>query len=90
MTQEEFDNPKLDEKSIPGPRLVAWLVGSMVFFPLACALLLIYARRVGHTEGVQLGYSAMRDPKAWLFIVAVLVGSGVLAKWLGRSAKKVK
>ncbi len=88
MTQEKLDKPKINEKGIPGPRLVAWLVGCMVFFPLVCVLLLNYARRVGQIEGTRFGYSAVRDPKAWLFIVAVLVASGVLAKWLGRNPKK--
>lgn len=88
--QDNLNKQKLDEKGVPGPRLVAWLVGGMVAFPLLCALLLDYARHVGQKEGVREDYSAMRDPKAWLFIVLVLVACGVLAWWTGRRAKPKK
>lgn len=90
MAPEELDKPKIEEQGIPGSRVVAWMLGAMVFFPLLCALLLDYARHVGQKEGVREGYSALRDPKAWLFIVLVLIVSGLAAKWLGRGAKRQK
>ena len=90
IMMQESDKPKIEEKGIPGPRLVAWMVVCMVFFPLLCAVLLNYARHVGKTEGVREGYSAVRDPKAWLFIVVVLVVCALLARLVGLRAKKQK
>lgn len=86
--QDEFDKPKIEQKGVPGPRLVAWLLGSVIFFPLLCVAVLIYARRVGQAEGARFGYSAVRDPNAWLFIILVLVACGVFGWWMGQREKR--
>lgn len=88
IMMQESDKPKIAEKGIPGPRFVAWMVASIIFFPLLCVALLTYARQVGRTEGVREGYSAVRDPKAWLFIVVVLLVCGAIAWLVGQRAKK--
>lgn len=91
MTQEKTHkelNQRNDEQGIPGSRVVAWLLGSMVAFPLLCWAIWHYARRVGEAEGTRFDYRAMRDPVAWAFIVLVLAACGALAWWMGRVSKK--
>ena len=88
MTQENFDKPKVEDKGIPGSRVVAWLVASMIGFPLVCWAIWYYARRLGEAEGTLFEYRAARDPIAWLFIVLILAACGVLSWWMGRTSKR--
>jgi heme/copper-type cytochrome/quinol oxidase subunit 2 len=88
MTQENLDKPKIDDKGIPGSRVVAWLLGSMVAFPLLCWAIWYYARRLGEAEGTLFEYRAARDPIAWLITLLILIGCGILAWWMGRAAKR--
>ena len=87
MTQENLDK-KAEDKGIPGSRVVAWLLGSMVAFPLLCWAIWLYARRLGEAEGTRFDYRAARDPIAWFFILLILVACGALAWWMGRAMKK--
>lgn len=89
MAKEKLDKPKIEE-GIPGARVVAWLIGSMVLFPMFCFIVLSFARRVGQAEGTRFDYRAMRDPVALTFILLVLVACGALSWWMGRREKPKK
>lgn len=91
MTQEKTQkelNHQNQEQEIPGSRVVAWLLGSMVAFPLLCWAIWYYARRLGEAEGTLFEYRAARDPIAWLITLLILIGCGALAWWMGRATRK--
>lgn len=89
-SSKETQKPLAEQDGIPGARVVLWVALFVVGLPLICMLSLKYAQSVGATEGLRPDYRAMRDPLAWLFIVAVMVGCGMIARAIGRNPNNNK
>ena len=73
----------MPSRGVSGPVVVLTLGLLVIAFPLASVLISYYARGIG-ASAPNANYTALRDPLAWLFIFALLLGCCAVARLLGR------
>src|SRR5687768_1054928 len=87
LAQKNSEKSFMPSRGVSGPVVVLVLGILVIAFPLVSVLIATYARSIAATAPNP-NYTALRDPLAWLFIFALLMGCVGVARLFGRIGQK--